>query len=117
MLIDESKRSRDTWTLIYSNMDSALLQAELQRGPNEGYSALIRLVREYISQVKAATGQPFLDEMEEISFFRDIWPKFYSKLFYYQLVNNFESDREGKSSDTQARLAQEAQQVIAGYLH
>jgi hypothetical protein len=115
MLLDETNGSRDTWTLVYSSMDSALLQAELQRQPNEGYSALIKLVREYISQMKAAIGQPFLDENEEITFFRNIWPKFYSKLFYYQLVNNFESDCEGKSSETQVRLTQEAEQVIADY--
>jgi hypothetical protein len=115
MLLDETKGSRDTWTLIYSNMDSALLQAELQRRPNEGYSISIKLVREYIGQMKAAIGQPFLDENEEITFFRNIWPKFYSKLFYYQLINNFESDSEGKSAETQTRLTQEAEQVIADY--
>ncbi len=115
MPLDETKESRDTWTLVYSNMDSALLQAELQRRPHEGYSTLIKLVREYISQVKAATGQPFLDEVEEITFFRDVWPKFYSRLFYYQLVNNFKSDCEGKSAETKGRLTQEAEQVIADY--
>jgi hypothetical protein len=115
MPLDETKGSRDTWTLIYTNMDAALLQAELQRRPGQGYSAMIKVVRQSIGQVKAATGQPFLDEEEEITFFRDIWPKFYAKLFYYQLVNNFESDREGKSWKTQARLTKEARQVIADY--
>ena len=110
---DENRN--DTYSLLYSEMDTALLNAELQRRPNEGFSVLIRLVRQYIIQLKAVTGQPFLDEDEEIKFFRDTWPKFYSKLFYYQLVNAFESDREGKPPETQARLTHEVQQVIADF--
>ena len=104
-----------TYSLLYADMESALLQLELEKRQNEGYSALIKLVRQYIGQVKEATGQPFLDEQEEITFFRDIWPKFYAKLFYYQLVNAFQSDREGKSSAAQARLTAEVEEVIADF--
>jgi hypothetical protein len=105
----------DTYSLLYADMESALLQLELEKRRNEGYSAFIKLVRQYIGQVKAATGQPFLDEEEEIMFFRDIWPKFYAKLFYYQLVNAFQTDREGKSPAAQVRLTAEVEGVIADF--
>jgi hypothetical protein len=104
-----------TYGLLYADMESALLQCELERRQNEGYSALIKLIRQYIGQVKAATGQPFLDEHEEITFFRDIWPKFYAKLFYYQLVNAYQTDREGKSPTAQAQLTAEVEEVISDY--
>src|ERR1700722_12116247 len=113
--MSSSGNHTDTYSLLFSSMDSALLQAELERRQNEGYSAPIRIVREYIGKLKAATGQPFIDEREEIVFFRDIWPKFYSKLFYYQLVNAYESDREGKTPEIQVQLTKEVEEVIADF--
>lgn len=105
----------DTYSLLYADMETALLELELEKQLNEGYAAFIKLVRQYIGHVKAATGQPFLDEQEEIMFFRDIWPKFYAKLFYYQLVNAFQTDRAGKSPAAQVRLTAEVEEVISDF--
>jgi hypothetical protein len=115
MVSDGPQAPRDTYSLLYSSMESALVQAELERRPEQGYSALIKLVRKYISQLKAATEQPFLDEEEEIMYFRDIWPRFYAKLFYYQHINAFESDRERKSREKQLCLIHGVEEVISEF--
>jgi hypothetical protein len=97
---------------LYTEMESALEEAELVRRPDEGYARLMTIVGQSIRQLKTLTELPFPDETKESAFFREVWPRFYSKLFYYQLVNGFELDRLGVAAETLLDLIRREERKI-----
>jgi len=96
----KSEFENAVYAKLYTEMELALEESELGRRPGEGYAGLMRIVAQSIRELRRVTELPFPDETKESAFFHEVWPQFYSKLFYYQLVNGFELDRLGVSADT-----------------
>ena len=63
------------------------------RQPADYYDQLC-VAREGVINIQSAVPEEFPDRLTEIVFYQEIWPKFYGKLFYYHLVQQFLQKRE-----------------------
>ncbi len=80
---------------LYTNMDQQLAEISEGRTTVESTMRAISLLRETIAKLRAGMTEPFPDRDAEIAFFREVWPRFYGKLFFFLLVSRFEGDRLG----------------------
>lgn len=79
---------------LYTRMEEDL--AEATDGQVIGTDGLaIAITREKIRELKEMAGGSFADREAEIHFFREVWPRFYARLFLLLLVHRFELDRLG----------------------
>ncbi len=89
----------DAFFLLYTEMEDRVNgELDLQPEGND-FSKVIHLIVETIRSLQGKVGDFLEDEPSEVLFFRQIWPKFYSRLFFYLLVHEFHFNRMLTSSD------------------
>jgi RteC protein len=62
-------------------------------GAADGYIGALGLIRGRLGEVKARAIKGFGSLDAEIVYFRDVWPKFHGRYFYYLLLNRFALDK------------------------
>ena len=96
-------RGAELHTNLLREMLEGLATVDADRPPGEGYGGMILIVRKSIAELRAAM-ELFTDRESEVGFFRNVWPVFYGKLFYYLLLHEFEQDRLGLPATALAEL-------------
>jgi hypothetical protein len=91
------KPDPNSYNSLYIEMEQQLAEGREDRASSGGNAQAIMLVQEKIAELREKTEGSFGAGDGEIYFFREVWPKFHARLFYFQLVQRFESQREGLS--------------------
>jgi RteC protein len=99
---------------LWDKMEAELEEVRQKEG-EECYSAMMRVVKRVIREMRVERGLSFTDGAEEVAFFRDVWPRFYGRLFYYFLLSRFERDRVGLSSENAERLIRQEEREITRF--
>jgi hypothetical protein len=103
--------SEETHRKLWEKMEAELEEVRQKEG-EECYSAMMRVVKRVIREMRVEKGLSFTEEREEVVFFREVWPRFYGRLFYYFLLTRFERDRVGLSSENAERLIRQEEREI-----
>jgi hypothetical protein len=106
--------TREVYRELWEKMEGELEGVRRREG-DECYSALMRVVKRVLRQVRVEKGLSFGDEAEEVAFFREVWPRFYARLFYYFLVSGFQQERVGLTGDGVERLIDDAESEVGRF--
>ena len=99
---------------LWEQMEGELGEVRNEQG--EGcYPAMIRVVKAAIREMRKGQGTTISDETAEVAFFRDEWPRFYGRLFYYSLLNGFEQEKIGLGVGGLGRLITEEEREVARF--
>jgi hypothetical protein len=100
---------------LYAGMEKQLAEALVTPAESEYYAAAVTIVRASIEGLKASTRKGFADQKAEVAFFREVWPRFYARLYYYLLVCQFEHDRAVLPSGKLPALIHREEAVVARF--
>jgi hypothetical protein len=89
-----------TWfEALYCRLEATLEEFDSATGTESGRRE-VELVLAAITELRSGMAPALEDRDSEIAFFYTIWPRFYGKLFYYQLADAFDSDRSVEAAET-----------------
>lgn len=93
---------------LYENLEDGLKFIDEDLSQQEKDQRAILIVRDTIDQLKDhMKDDQFQDEKEEISFFRDTLPLFYSQLILHIRLFNLETNRQGMGRKACRKLLQD----------
>jgi hypothetical protein len=78
---------KNDFKTLFESMNRKLVDLSVSRADRTGYEEEIRIVGETISILKSKAPVGFASDKEERVFFAKVWPRFYGKLFYFQLLH------------------------------
>ncbi|MDR3712389.1 MAG: RteC domain-containing protein [Puia sp.] len=103
---------RKKFIALYQEMETRTNDILSENPGIPGYVKVLDNIREKILQLKPLSGNMLNTREEEIEFFRDEWPAFYGRLFYFLKLHNFEMERTTRSPrDLEKLISQEEQWI------
>jgi hypothetical protein len=76
---------------------------------------MMRVMKAAIHDIRVEQEMTFSDEAEDVTFFRDVWPRFYGRLFYCFLLSGFGQERAGLGAEEPGRLIAEEERVASRF--
>lgn len=111
----KDKEERDTLEAMLDRMEKELNKLAQSRAGKVGYREEIKVIRAAIGELNGAIEKVVDAPDTEVVIFRDHWPKCYSQLFYYQLLQAFEAERRGLPKELIAVLISREESLVADY--
>lgn len=109
-----STPDRRAYDDLFAAMEEQL--ADAGAGQAAGMDGVgIAIAREKIGELKDMAAGCFADREAEIHFFREVWPKFYARLFFLLLVHQFELDRMGLPAGAVPALFRREEKNVARF--
>lgn len=107
----------NSYTKVFQPMLAGLATdtAKAEMAGPDGYNKAIFTVRERIIELQALATKRVRGRETEIYYFREVWPVFFAKLFYYTKVYGFEMERRALSADAGAGLFRREEMEAARY--
>jgi hypothetical protein len=100
---------------LLDRMEKELSKLALSRAGKTGYQEEIGVIRAAIGELNGNIEKIVENPDAEVVFFRDHWPRFYSQLFYFQLLQAFEAVRRGLPKEMIAVLISREESLVADY--
>lgn len=100
---------------LLASLEEDGARAEAAPSRIDGYSRAILATRERISQIQALAPKALRSRDGEVAYFREVWPRVYGQLFYYQRVHAFYMERSGLPPDGLAGMMRREELEAARY--
>lgn len=100
---------------LLASLEEDGARAEAAPSRIDGYSRAILATRERISQMQALAPKALRSRDGEVTYFREIWPRVYGQLFYYQRVHAFYMERSALPPDRLAGMIRREELEAARY--
>ena len=111
----KDKMESDTLEAMLDRMEKELSKLAESREAKKGYREEIGVIRAAIGELNGAIEKIEEAPDTELVIFRDHWPKVYAQLFYYQLLQAFESERRGLPKEMIPVLISREESLVADY--
>ena len=99
---------------LYAELEKALKGTDRKLQGPERYLHGIGLIREKIGKLRVQGDKVIREKAKEIEYFRQVWPAFYSRLFFYIRLHGIELSRPTVTDqDWPATIRQEEGRVTA----